>query len=170
MRALKVERAIAALTFSAIGSNRHGINPQRPARTSGSGKASSWGSVAGDLRMKFGQPEQSLFELTEAVTEFASGAAAKLRLQQSKAGQINVFIHTSPLRAGPQYSRNAAVPLRRPTSDTPLMVKAAVAGLEAFDTPGYKYVKAGVMLLDLQDGGTEQHELDLEADAEPSSA
>lgn len=118
----------------------------------------------------FGQPVQSLLELTEAVTEFASGAAAKLRLQNGKAGQINVFIHTSPFRPGPQYSRNATIPLRRPTSNTPLLVKAALASLQAIYKPGYKYAKAGVMLLDLEDGSSEQRELDLEADAEPSSA
>ena len=118
----------------------------------------------------FGQPVQSLFELTQAVTEFASGAAAKLRLQKGKAGQINVFIHTSPFRPEPQYSRSATVPLRRPTSDTPLLVKAALAGLQAIYKPGFNYAKAGVMLLDLQDGSVEQHELDLEADPEQSSA
>lgn len=118
----------------------------------------------------FGQPVQSLFELTQAVTEFASGAAAKLRLQNGKAGQINVFIHTSPFRQGPQYSRNATVPLRRPTSDTPALVRAAISGLNAIYRPGFNFIKAGVMLLDLQDGSVEQHELDLEAEPEARSA
>lgn len=49
----------------------------------------------------FGQPVTSLHELTQAVTEFASGAGAKLRLQGGLAGQINVFIHTSPFRMWP---------------------------------------------------------------------
>ena len=110
----------------------------------------------------FGQPVRSLFELTQAVTEFASGAGAKLRLQGGLAGQINVFIHTSPFRNGPQYSNSAIVPLRRPTSDTPLLVQAAVRGLEVIYRSGFDYIKAGVMLLDLQDGSVEQHELDLE--------
>ena len=110
---------------------------------------------------------QSLFDLTEAVTEFASGAATKLRLQGIKAGQISVFIHTSPFRQGPQYSRSATVPLRWPMSDTPLLVKAAVIGLQAIYKPGYDFIKAGVMLLDLQDSSIEQHELDLEGDPEP---
>ena len=45
-----------------------------------------------------------------------------------------------------------------------------MAGLQAIYKPGFNYAKAGVMLLDLQDGSVEQHELDLEADAEQSSA
>ena len=110
----------------------------------------------------FGQPVTSLYELTQAVTEFASGAGAKLRLQGGRASQINVFIHTSPFRHGPQYSNSTTMPLRRPTSDTPLLVQAAVRGLEIIYRSGFSYIKAGVMLLDLQDGSVEQRELDLE--------
>ena len=110
----------------------------------------------------FGQPVTELHELTQAVTEFASGAAAKLRLQNGLAVQLMVFIHTSAFRPGPQYSRSTVMPLRRPTADTPLLVQAAVRGLQAIYRPGFKYMKAGVMLLDLQDGSVEQHELDLE--------
>ena len=110
----------------------------------------------------FGQPVTSLSDLTQAVTEFASGAAAKLRLQGGLAGRINVFIHTSPFREEPQYSRNAVMPLRRPTSDTRLLVQAAVRGLEGIYRSGFNYIKAGVMLMELQDGEIEQGELVLE--------
>ena len=41
-------------------------------------------------------------------------------------------------------------------------MKAAVHGLQAIFRPGFDYVRAGVMLLDLWAGSTEQHELDLE--------
>ena len=109
----------------------------------------------------FGQPVTELHELTQAVTEFASGAAAKLRLQGGLALQLMVFIHTSAFRPGPQYSRSTVMPLRRPTADTPLLVQAAVRGLQASYRPGFNYTKAGVMLLDLQDASVEQHELDL---------
>jgi DNA polymerase V len=37
-----------------------------------------------------------------------------------------------------------------------------VRGIEAIYRPGFNFAKAGVMLLDLQDGGVEQGELDLE--------
>ena len=114
----------------------------------------------------FGQPVRSLHELTQAVTEFASGAGAKLRLQNGLAAKISVFIHTSPFRPPPHYSRNAVVPLRRPTSDTHELVKAAVAGLHAIYKPGFNFIKAGVMLLELQDASIEQKELDLEPEPE----
>jgi DNA polymerase V len=102
--------------------------------------------------------------VVEAITEFASRAAEKLRKQKSLAGQIMVFVRTSPFRPEAQYSRSIVVPLRRPTSDTGELVKSAVTGLRAIYRPEFKLAKAGVMLLELQDGAYEQFELDLEND------
>jgi DNA polymerase V len=102
--------------------------------------------------------------LAEAVTEFASRAAEKLRKQNSVAGQILVFIRTSPFRPEAQYSRSMVNPLRRPTSDTALLVQAALMGLDRIYKPGFKYAKAGVMLLELQPDSQQQSELDLEDD------
>ena len=109
----------------------------------------------------FGGAVTELADLVAAVTRFASGAAVKLRGQGSKAGQLQVFAHTSAFRPGPKYSRSLIIPLRRPTADTVELVNAAVRGIEAIYRPGFDFAKAGVMLLDLQDGGIEQGELDL---------
>ena len=114
----------------------------------------------------FGHPITELRDVSEAVSEFASRAAEKLRKQASLAGRILVFIRTSPFRKNdPQYSRSVVVPLRRPTSDTGELVAAAIMGLRAIYRPGYKLAKAGVMLLELQDSSYEQIELDLEQDS-----
>lgn len=110
----------------------------------------------------FGGAVTELEDLVAAVTRFASGAAVKLRAQGSKAGQLQVFAHTSAFRPGPKYSRSLILPLRRPTDDSVVLVNAAVRGIEAIYRPGFNFAKAGVMLLDLQDGGIEQGELDLE--------
>jgi DNA polymerase V len=113
----------------------------------------------------FGHPITELRDVTEAVSEFASRAAEKLRKQASLAGRILVFIRTSPFRKNdPQYSRSVVVPLRRPTSDTGELVAAAIMGLRAIYRPGYKLAKAGVMLIELQDSSYEQMELCLEND------
>ena len=113
----------------------------------------------------FGGAVTELEDLVAAVTRFASGAAVKLRAQGSKAGQLQVFAHTSAFRPGPKYSRSLTIPLRRPTADSVVLVNAAVKGIEAIYRPGFNFAKAGVMLLDLQDGGLEQGELDLEPEA-----
>ncbi|MDP2033410.1 MAG: Y-family DNA polymerase [Polaromonas sp.] len=114
----------------------------------------------------FGGAVTELEDLVAAVTRFASGAAAKLRTQGSKAGQIQVFAHTSAFRPGPKYSRSLVLPLRRPTDDSVVLVNAAVRGIQAIYRPGFNFAKAGVMLLDLQDGGIKQGELDLEPEPE----
>jgi DNA polymerase V len=66
----------------------------------------------------------------------------------------------SPCRTD-TYARSITVPLRLPSSDTLRIVGAALAGLGQIFRPGFLYAKAGVMLLDLQPGGTMQQELDL---------
>ena len=112
----------------------------------------------------FGHPVTELHELAEAVTEFASRAAQKLRKQDSLAGQVLCFVRTSPFRSDPQYSRSITVPLRRPSADTAQIVGAALAGLRAIYRPDYNMAKAGVMLLELQSNSVQQHELALEDD------
>ena len=112
----------------------------------------------------FGRPVTDLSDLDQAVTEFASRAAEKLRRQHSLAAQILVFIRTSPFRTDAQYSRSMVVPLRRPTADTAQLVQAALAGLKMIYRSGFKFAKAGVMLMDLQSDADFQQELDLEDD------
>ena len=114
----------------------------------------------------FGHPVTELTPLNEAVTEFASRAAEKVRKQHSLATQVMVFIRTSPFRSDPQYSRSMVVPLRRPSADTGAIVAAALTGLKAIYRPGFKLAKAGVILLDLQSDAVGQRELDLEDDDE----
>ena len=109
----------------------------------------------------FGHAVTTLTALTEAVSEFSSRAAEKVRKQSSLASEVMVFIRTSPFRKDAQYSRSVSVPLRRPTSDTTAIVQAAVLGLQAIYRPGFNYAKAGVMLLDLQPDCIQQGELDL---------
>ena len=108
-----------------------------------------------------GHPITELHELAEAVTEFASRAAQKLRKQHSLTAQVLCFIRTSPFRLDPQYSRSITVPLRRPSADTGQIVAAALAGLRAIYKPDYNMAKAGVMLLELQSDSVQQHELAL---------
>lgn len=108
----------------------------------------------------FGQPVTEVEPLIEAVSEFTSRAAAKLRRQSSVAGQILVFAHTSPFRPGPHFSKSVVIPLRRPTSDTTHLVQAAVMGVNQIYRTGFKLSKAGIMLLDLMPGNVSQSEFD----------
>lgn len=110
----------------------------------------------------FGQPITELPDLIEAISEFASRAAEKLRRQFGLTGRIQVFAHTSPFRPGPRFSKSVVVALMRPTADSRLLVQAAVSGVEQIYQPGYRLSKAGVMLLDLMPDSVAQGELDFE--------
>ena len=116
----------------------------------------------------FGAPVLTLDDLTEAISTFAARGAEKLRKQESVAGAVMVFVMTSPFRQRDrQYSRAVTVPLRRPTADTGLIVSSAVSGLKAIYKAGFRFAKAGVMLVDLQPAGLVQGELELLGGLDP---
>ncbi len=99
----------------------------------------------------FGRAIMDLPNLEEAVSEFATRAAEKLRREECLTSEVLTFVHTSPFRPGPQYSKNTA-----------LIVDAALRGIRAIYKPGFRMAKAGVMLLDLVPASVQQGELDLE--------
>jgi DNA polymerase V len=111
----------------------------------------------------FGQAVTDIDGIVEAVSEFASRAAERLRLQGSVAGAIQVFIRTSPFRENDrQHSPSLTVPIR-PTADSRKIVGTACEAARSMFRPGFRYAKAGVMLTDLQqaDALGDQGELDL---------
>jgi DNA polymerase V len=113
----------------------------------------------------FGAPVTQLAELTQVVSQFASRVAEKVRHQHSVAGAVHVFITTSPFRKNDrQHSASVTMPLVRSTADTRQLIGAAVRALHGMYRPGFNYVKAGVMLVDLIPQGQEQGELDLFCD------
>ena len=110
----------------------------------------------------FGDPVTELPALSEVVSQFASRVAEKLRGQDSLAASVQVFISTSPFRRNDrQHSPHATTPLIRPSADTRVLTAAAMRALAAIYRPGFNYVKAGVMLVDLRPQGRLQGELDL---------
>lgn len=109
----------------------------------------------------FGRPVSELQPLLEAVSEYATRAAEKLRMQDGLASQLQVFAHTSPHRPGPRFNRSTVIPLR-PTADTRQIVSAAISGALAIFEPGFDLIKAGVILLDITGTDAVQAELQLE--------
>lgn len=119
----------------------------------------------------FGDPVTTLPPLEEAVSEYASRAAFKLRREGARAGHVLVFVHTNPFRRWEkQYARSITLPLRRPSAQTAVIAQAALRGLRAIWKPGYRIHKAGVILLDLVDAGIGQGELALDDDGAPAGS
>ena len=100
------------------------------------------------------------------MTEFASRASEKLRKQGSQTGQVLVFIRASPFVSktksipAPQWWRCPA-----PPTISRAISQAAHTGLAGNYQPGYRYAKAGVMLLARNDASVDQGELALEETA-----
>lgn len=100
----------------------------------------------------FGQMVATIEELQQAVSTYMSLAAEKLRNQGSVCGAVQVFIHTNQFRPNDkQYGNAIVIPLPNPSSDTRLLIRAALYGLQKIYRAGYFYKKAGVMLLELTD-------------------
>jgi len=100
----------------------------------------------------FGEPVYMLEDLKAAVQTYVGRAAYKLRGQSSRAGTVKVWLETNRFRPqDPQYHPCAAVRLPNPSDDLAIVTRAADAALEKIFRPGYRYIKAGVMLEELTD-------------------
>jgi len=108
----------------------------------------------------FGAPVTAPRELAEAVTTFVSRAAEKLRAQRSEAGAVSVMIRTNLFAAdAPQYSNSLVVGLPEPSADTRILARAALRGLRRLYRPGFRYAKAGILLLALTPAARHQADL-----------
>ena len=109
----------------------------------------------------FGQAVTRLEDLLEAITEFACKAATKLRKHGLQAGQVMVFIRTSPFRPHDrQHSACLGLPLTVPSDDSLHIATIARAMARQMHQQGHPYAKAGVILLDLRARRLEQFQLE----------
>lgn len=98
--------------------------------------------------------------MLEAVATYAARAAEKLRQEGLQAGALNVFMHTSPFAPDePHYSNSGSTRLLRPSSDSRDLVAAARGLAEVIWRDGFRFMKAGVMLLELTPSGQPQDDL-----------
>lgn len=100
----------------------------------------------------FGEMISGFAELSEAVANYAESCANKLRDQKAVAASLMVFVHTNHFRSDlQQYSKNIVVKLPIPTADTREIIHYAQMGLKKIFIPGYRYKKAGVIVMDIMD-------------------
>lgn len=108
----------------------------------------------------FGGPLYTPGQLAKPVRFHMARAAEKLRQQDSIAGTVGVFLETNRFRAkDPQYSPSRSIRLPVATDDTAALTTWATALMRAIHKPGFRYVKAGVMLMDLRERGVVQGSL-----------
>lgn len=113
----------------------------------------------------FGRIVTSRDEMLEALSAHTERAAEKLRRQNLAASQLTVFLMTNPFKPTErQYSNSCSIRLPVATADTALLIREASRALTRIWREGYRYKKAGVMLLDLAPASVVQGDLWSEPD------
>jgi len=97
----------------------------------------------------FGHTVTDLDDLVNAVTVFATTAAGDIRKANLVSSAVSVFIETNRFSNEPQYAPSQSVELSPATNNTKHIVRAAIRGVKEAYREGFKFKKAGVMLLDL---------------------
>jgi len=136
----------------------------------------TWRELLGEpcIQMEASQPEkQSIMisrsfgkmigdyeTLSDAVSTYTCMAATKLRKQKSVAKSLLVFIDTNPYREDlNQYSQHIVMNLPVASSSSQELLHYVLEGLRIIYQSGYKYKKAGVMLMDISSENSVQGNL-----------
>lgn len=103
--------------------------------------------------------------MEEAVSNFASSCAAKLRRQRSVATCITVFIMTNFYDSrSEKYYNSVTVTMPQPSNNTVEIVQTALRALSLVFRDGYSYRKAGVIATEISSDRYVQQNLFHEAD------
>ena len=107
----------------------------------------------------FGRKVYELQEIREAIATYTARAAEKLRRQFSAAGYLSVFIISHPpgQRHGMAYDNHCI--LDKPSSDSSVLIRAALELVNPIFKPGLIYKKAGVVLGDIVPAAARQGSL-----------
>jgi len=104
--------------------------------------------------------------MQQAICQYASMAAEKLRGERQFCRRISIFIRTSPHAENEIfYGNNAGEKLSLPTQDTRDIIEAAIRSLDRIWLDDRRYMKAGIILDDFTTNGVSQ--LNLFDDGQP---
>lgn len=97
----------------------------------------------------FGRSVETWDEMQQALASYATRAAEKLRRHGLSATAMQVFLQTNRFsKVDPQYVNQSSFGIE-PTSDTFALIASATRAGARIWRQGYRYAKAGVILLDL---------------------
>ncbi|MEE9349425.1 MAG: Y-family DNA polymerase [Flavobacteriaceae bacterium] len=98
-----------------------------------------------------------LKDLKERVATFSISCAEKLRRQNSYCNLLHIFVHTNGYRKNEmQYHKNTTIKLPYSTDSSITIAKYALKGLKAIYKKGYRYKKAGVIVMGIVPKPTKQ--------------
>jgi DNA polymerase V len=96
----------------------------------------------------FGRAVIDWREMEQAVASYATRAGEKLRRHGLTANAMQVFMRTNEFNKDPKYANQTTFGIE-PTADTLSLIKDALRAARRLWRPGYRYAKAGVVLVDL---------------------
>jgi len=97
----------------------------------------------------FGWPVLTWPEMQQAIASYATRAAEKLRRHSLVANAMQVFVRTNEFNKDPKYANQATFEIES-SADTMSLIGDAVRAGQRLWRDGYRYAKAGVVLLDLK--------------------
>lgn len=119
----------------------------------------------------FSSSVEQLADLEQAIISYMTRAAEKLRRQSSLCRAVHIFIRTSPFRKkDAQYSQGLTVTLPEATCNTLTLAKVGLWSLKRIYRSGYRYAKAGVILMDLAPAEMRQASLLIDHVADKNTA
>jgi DNA polymerase V len=98
----------------------------------------------------FGEKTESLDEILQATSSYASRAAEKLRKQNHYAKTMHVFLQTSAYDEK-AILKNTTIQLPYPTDDTRIIIKYARFAVSKLYEEGYRFQKSGIGLIEIVD-------------------
>jgi DNA polymerase V len=107
----------------------------------------------------FGRSVYSIDDIKEAVSDYVTTAAVKLRKQNSVAGVLLVYLRSHNFLDEKYYSNLAQIKIAKPTNDTLELISYAIEGIEKIFKKGYNYKKTGVILTDIISSSEIQDEI-----------
>lgn len=96
----------------------------------------------------FGKAVTTWADMREAIAAYATRGAEKLRRHGLQAAAMQVFMHTNRFNSDPSYSNQRTVEIEA-TADSFALIKAATAAAGSIWRDGFRYAKAGIILVDL---------------------
>ncbi|MGC9270969.1 DUF4113 domain-containing protein [Acidiphilium sp.] len=99
-------------------------------------------------------PVTDWWTMREAVASYATRAGEKLREHGLLASTMTVLLHTNPHNGDPWYSNQRSARIEA-TNGTTALIGEAIRMLEPMWRAGFRYSKAGIMLGELIDAGSQ---------------
>jgi DNA polymerase V len=98
----------------------------------------------------FGKLLSNKDEIKIAVANYAALCATKLRKQKTCCRKLQVFVQTNPFKmTDKQYFMSITIDLERASNNAGEIINYAMKGFNIIFKEGYRYVKCGVVVMDL---------------------